>query len=102
MFGGGLACRIPAGKDSDDHARPLRCEVREFLGIDSPYDYDAVLEKCREIGMAPTFHAGGRGFGLQLARATSPSTISATGPAAEGGQRDGGTGRDPCVHPCHR
>ena len=30
----------------------------DFLGIDSAYDYDPVWAKCRELKIAPTFHAG--------------------------------------------
>ena len=37
----------------------------ENLGLDSPYDYDAVWQRCGEIGVSPTFHTGGRGFGLR-------------------------------------
>jgi predicted TIM-barrel fold metal-dependent hydrolase len=71
MFGGGFPRRIPVGKDLD--ANLGRFAVRyENLGIDSPHDYDAVWQKCREIGMAPTFHAGGRGFGLR----NSPSNFT--------------------------
>src|ERR671911_223066 len=65
MFGGGFARRIPVGKDLD--ATLGRFAVTyENLGIDSPYDYDAVWQKCRELQMAPTFHAGGVGWGCQL------------------------------------
>ena len=35
------------------------------FGLDSDYNYDAVWQKCRELGMAPTFHTGGRSFGLR-------------------------------------
>ena len=35
------------------------------FGLDSDYDYDPVWQKCRELGVAPTFHTGGRGFGLR-------------------------------------
>jgi predicted TIM-barrel fold metal-dependent hydrolase len=38
----------------------------DTLGIDSDYDYDAVWTKCAELGVSPTFHTGGRGFGLRL------------------------------------
>ena len=44
----------------------------ERLGIDSDHDYDPVWQKCRELGVAPTFHAGGRGFGLR----NSPSNFT--------------------------
>lgn len=44
----------------------------ERLGIDSDHDYDPVWQTCLELGMAPTFHAGGRGFGLR----NSPSNLT--------------------------
>lgn len=43
----------------------------DTLGLDSPYDYDQVWAKCVELRVAPTFHTGGRGFGLRL----SPSNF---------------------------
>jgi hypothetical protein len=46
--------------------------IYERFGIDSDYDYDPVWLKCRELGIAPTFHAGGRGFGLR----NSPSNFT--------------------------
>ena len=33
------------------------------LGLDSDYDYDPLWQKCRELGIAPTFHTGGRSYG---------------------------------------
>ena len=33
------------------------------LVIDSQYDYDPVWAKCVELGVAPTFHSGGMGWG---------------------------------------
>ena len=71
MFGGGFARRIPVGKDLDPTLGRFAVTY-ENLGIDSPYDYDAVWQKCRELQMAPTFHAGGRGFGLR----NSPSNFT--------------------------
>ena len=71
MFGGGFpaACRWPR----TSIPRSARFAVTyENLGIDSAHDYDAVWQKCRELGMAPTFHAGGRGFGLR----NSPSNFT--------------------------
>ena len=38
----------------------------DTLGLDSEYDYDAVWAKCVELGLSPTFHSGGRGYGLRL------------------------------------
>ena len=39
----------------------------DVLGLDSPYDYDAVWRRCRELGISPVFHSNGRGraFGLR-------------------------------------
>ena len=71
MFGGGFARRIPVGKDLDPTLGRFAVTY-ENLGIDSAYDYDAVWQKCRELQMAPTFHAGGRGFGLR----NSPSNFT--------------------------
>ena len=50
--------RRPAG--SARHA-----VLYDQFGLDSDYDYDPVWQKCRELGIAPTFHTGGRGFGLR-------------------------------------
>jgi predicted TIM-barrel fold metal-dependent hydrolase len=71
MFGSGI--RRPL-----DSAKGAAPEVARFaghfdqLGIDSEHDYDAVWRKCRELGVAPTFHTGGRGFGLR----NSPSNFT--------------------------
>lgn len=43
----------------------------DTLGLDSEYDYDPVWAKCGELGLSPSFHTGGRGFGLRL----SPSNF---------------------------
>jgi predicted TIM-barrel fold metal-dependent hydrolase len=64
MFASGIARRIPAAKDLDP-ALGRFTVAYDQLGIDSAYDYDAVWQKCRELGIAPTFHTGGRGFGLR-------------------------------------
>jgi predicted TIM-barrel fold metal-dependent hydrolase len=37
----------------------------DALGIDSEHDYDPVWSKCAQLGLSPTFHTGGRGFGLR-------------------------------------
>jgi predicted TIM-barrel fold metal-dependent hydrolase len=70
MFGN-AARRMPKAKDVDsDLAR--HTVIFERFGIDSDHDYDPVWQKCRELGIAPTFHAGGRGFGLR----NSPSNFT--------------------------
>src|SRR5262249_44174668 len=48
-----------------DHAVALLPVPNENFGPDCQYNYDPVWQKCRELGVAPTFHAGGRGFGLR-------------------------------------
>ncbi len=37
----------------------------DTFGIDSQYDYDPVWAKCRELGIAPTFHSVGYGWGAR-------------------------------------
>ncbi len=36
------------------------------IGLDGGFDYDPVWAKCEELGVAPTFHSGSRGFGLRV------------------------------------
>jgi predicted TIM-barrel fold metal-dependent hydrolase len=43
----------------------------DVVGLDSEYDYDPVWAACAELGLSPSFHSGGRGFGLRL----SPSNF---------------------------
>jgi len=33
------------------------------LGVDSEHDYDPVWQRCVDLGVAPTFHSGGQGWG---------------------------------------
>ncbi len=33
------------------------------LAVDSHYDYDPVWQRCVELGVSPTFHSGGQGWG---------------------------------------
>lgn len=64
MFGAAFARRLP-GTETLDPDLARFTVTYERLGIDSDHDYDPVWRKCRELGIAPTFHAGGRGFGLR-------------------------------------
>jgi predicted TIM-barrel fold metal-dependent hydrolase len=41
------------------------------IGLDSAHDYDAVWQKCLELGIAPSFHSGARRAGLR----SSPSNF---------------------------
>lgn len=38
----------------------------DMLGLDSAHDYDPVWAKCVELGIAPTFHSSGRGYGMRV------------------------------------
>ena len=71
MFGGGFPRQVPVAEGVDPVLARFTVNY-ERLGLDSDYDYDAVWQKCRELGVAPTFHAGGRGFGLR----NSPSNFT--------------------------
>jgi predicted TIM-barrel fold metal-dependent hydrolase len=37
----------------------------DAFGIDSPYDYDPLWQKCLELGVSPSFHSGSRSFGFR-------------------------------------
>jgi predicted TIM-barrel fold metal-dependent hydrolase len=71
MLGAGFARRLPGTENVDSNLARFTVTY-ERLGIDSDHDYDPVWQKCRELGIAPTFHAGGRGFGLR----NSPSNFT--------------------------
>lgn len=43
------------------------------LGLDSMFDYDALWQRCVELGVSPTFHSTGIGFGSR----TSPTNYVA-------------------------
>ncbi len=38
----------------------------DTLGHDSLYDYDPLWQRCEELGVAPTFHSGGQGWGTRM------------------------------------
>ena len=38
------------------------------VGHDSEYDYDPVWRRCRDLGVSPTFHASGQGWGSRASR----------------------------------
>jgi predicted TIM-barrel fold metal-dependent hydrolase len=64
MFGSGIARPLPAAKGVDPQVA-RHAVFYDQLGLDSDHDYDPVWQKCRELGVAPTFHTGGRGLGLR-------------------------------------
>ena len=71
MFGSSIARRIPAAEGANPAAARHAMAYDQF-GLDSAHDYDPVWEKCRALGIAPTFHTGGRSFGLR----NSPSNFT--------------------------
>ncbi len=42
----------------------------DVFALDSPYDYESVWARCVELGVSPTFHSGGMGWGSRM----SPTT----------------------------
>jgi predicted TIM-barrel fold metal-dependent hydrolase len=71
MFGSGIARRLPAAEGVDPALARFTVGYDQ-LGLDSDHDYDQVWQKCRELKIAPTFHTGGRSFGLR----NSPSNFT--------------------------
>ena len=56
--------RRPIAAAARDHPDAARWAVWiDNLGVDSPYDYDPVWQRCVELGVAPAFHAGQHGLG---------------------------------------
>ncbi len=64
MFGSAMPRKVPSvpGNDPDTNRLAVWYEV---FGIDSLYDYDPVWAKCRELGIAPTFHSSGSNQALR-------------------------------------
>jgi predicted TIM-barrel fold metal-dependent hydrolase len=64
MFGSGIARPLLGAEGVEPDIARFAVHFDQ-LGIDSDYDYDPVWQKCRELKIAPTFHTGGRSFGLR-------------------------------------
>src|SRR5881397_1073248 len=64
MFGSGMSRRVAAvpGTDTDTSRLAVWYDV---LALDSDHNYDPVWAKCRELGIAPTFHSAGSNQGLR-------------------------------------
>lgn len=65
---GGLVLRSTPGHDDVRAARWV-----DGLGLDSAYDYDPLWGRCAALGVSPTFHSTGIGFGSR----TSPTNYVA-------------------------
>src|SRR6184192_619208 len=70
MFGSGMSRRVPSSPQSDPDGTRMAVWY-DVLAIDSDYNYDPVWAKCRELGIAPTFHSAGSNQGLR----NSPSNF---------------------------
>ena len=62
MFGSGVRRLHNQAKGVDPDVARMS-QGFDQLGLDSQYDYDPLWRKCRELGIAPTFHTGGRSYG---------------------------------------
>ena len=62
MFGSGVRRLHKQAKGVDPDVARLS-QGFDQLGLDSEHDYDPLWRKCRELGIAPTFHTGGRSYG---------------------------------------
>src|SRR4030095_4364505 len=57
----GSLIRRPIPALVEEHPEASRfAEWYDVIGLDSPYDYDPVWAKCRELRVAPSFHNGAR------------------------------------------
>jgi predicted TIM-barrel fold metal-dependent hydrolase len=65
LFDGMVPRTVPAAAEGDPAASRLGTVTYDVFGIDSPYDYDPVWQACLDLGVSPTFHAGGRGYALR-------------------------------------
>ncbi len=62
MMAGHVRRPIPAAGESIPH--PTRYAYwLDLFALDSDYDYDPVWAKCVELGVVPSFHSGGMGWG---------------------------------------
>jgi predicted TIM-barrel fold metal-dependent hydrolase len=66
MFGSGMSRRLPAAAGVTDPDVARLAVWYDVLALDSDHDYDPVWAKCRELGIAPTFHSSGSNQGLRL------------------------------------
>ena len=58
---GGLVKRPVPGHEAVRAARWV-----DGLGLESAYDYDPLWQRCDELGVSPTFHSTGIGFGSRM------------------------------------
>lgn len=79
MMGGAIPRRI----DPSD-AGPAPAQWIDTLGHDSLHDYDPLWRRCEALGVAPTFHAGGQGWGTRMS--TTNNSYNQVGNFAAAGE----------------
>jgi predicted TIM-barrel fold metal-dependent hydrolase len=62
LMAGHVRRPIPAATENDAGAGRYALWF-DNLAVDSEHDYDPVWQRCVELGVAPTFHSGGQGWG---------------------------------------
>ena len=72
MFGSMIPRPVPELVDRGSDAAEETVWL-DVLGLDSEHDYDPVWQRCFDLGVAPSFHASGRGRGFGLR--ASPSNF---------------------------
>jgi predicted TIM-barrel fold metal-dependent hydrolase len=61
MFGGLVSRPVPGVEPPTRAARWL-----DTIGLDSAHDYDPLWARCVELGVSPTFHSTGMGWGSRV------------------------------------
>jgi predicted TIM-barrel fold metal-dependent hydrolase len=83
LFAGDVMRPVPAAaREHPDTADQI--VYQDCFGIDSPYDYDPVWQRCLDLGVAPTFHSGPIGRGAR--QSVSRHQYNQLGGFAEGGE----------------
>ena len=65
LLAGHVMRDVPAAGETP---RPL--QWMDTFGVDSPHDYEPVWQRCADLGVSPTFHSSGMGWGSR----NSPSS----------------------------
>ncbi|MEO8695839.1 MAG: amidohydrolase family protein, partial [Acidimicrobiales bacterium] len=83
VFAGDVLRPVPDfAKQHPDLAQEVL--YQDCFGIDSPFDYDPVWQKCIDLKVAPTFHSGPIGWGSR--RSFTRHQYNQIGGFAEGGE----------------
>lgn len=79
MMGGAIPRRLDPTDTSPGPAQWI-----DTLGHDSLHDYDPLWARCEALGVAPTFHAGGQGWGSRMS--TTNNSYNQVGNFAAAGE----------------